>query len=270
MPSRIVFALIAGFFVLMNVLLWRWQFASRGPRGTPVPVRTVWEKVLTCPDNSSLEIRHRGVKIGRATCQASIGEAAATGRTLSEEPPPEGMVEQATGYTLDFDGEFSLDASSRLHFNVGLKLSTNLSWQELSLRFRVKPFTWELLADAAAQTVRYSAGEDSDREVRSFTLAELRQPERLLRSLGGPALSPALAALGLPLGATGTNLAAGLRWEAWNASIQVGRARVRAYRLEARLLDRYRLVLHISQVGEILRVELPDGIVLINEALTSM
>ena len=47
----------------------------------------------------------------------------------------------------------------------------------------------------------------------------------------------------------------------------VGRTELRVYRLEARLLGRYRAVLIVSPVGEILRVELPDDLVMVNEAL---
>ena len=35
----------------------------------------------------------------------------------------------------------------------------------------------------------------------------------------------------------------------------------------ARLLDRYPIVIFVSRVGEILRVELPDNLVLVNEGL---
>jgi len=36
------------------------------------------------------------------------------------------------------------------------------------------------------------------------------------------------------------------------------------------LLDRYQAVVVVSRVGEILRVELPNGLLLVNEALTNL
>ena len=76
MRYRFYLLLVTAFFLTMNVLLWRSEFGSRGHLGAPVPADFVWEKVLTSPDHSSLEIRHHGVKIGRAQWAASIGEDA--------------------------------------------------------------------------------------------------------------------------------------------------------------------------------------------------
>jgi hypothetical protein len=42
---------------------------------------------------------------------------------------------------------------------------------------------------------------------------------------------------------------------------------VRVYHLQARLFDRYHIKVTVSRVGEILRVDLPDDWVLVNEAL---
>ena len=80
-----------------------------------------------------------------------IGEELATGRIMTDEPPPEGMIKRLTGYELDFDGNVSLDNLSRLRFYFDLKLDTNQNWQELSLKFVVKPFLWEIHASATAE-----------------------------------------------------------------------------------------------------------------------
>jgi hypothetical protein len=61
--------------------------------------------------------------------------------------------------------------------------------------------------------------------------------------------------------------ALGLHWEARHESIKLGHSSVRVYRLQARLLDRFAIVVFTSTAGEILRVELPDGIVLTNDQL---
>src|SRR5688572_14997120 len=177
MRYRVYFLLVTAFFVTMNVLLWRSEFGGRGQAGTPVPAELVWEKVLTSPDNSFLEIRHHGVKIGRAHWAASIGEELALETEDFEELAPEGMVKRLTGYSLDFDGTISLDDLSRLRFNLNLKLNTNQNWREFSLKFSMKPMSWEVQSSAEKQTVRFITEEDAERTERSYAFADLRSEE---------------------------------------------------------------------------------------------
>lgn len=270
MRYRVYLLLVTAFFITMNVLLWRSEFGGHGHLGAPVPADLVWEKVLTAPDNSHLEIRHHGVKIGRAHWAASIGEDAATGKVLSDELPPEGMVKGLTGYSISFDGRVSLDDLSRLEFDFNLKLDTNQNWRTMSLRFAVKPFSWEIQSSAEKQTLRFLAVGDENID-RTFTFADLRNPDKLVRELGGPALPGALAALGLSLPQTGPSSASlALKWEARNDRLDVRNNLIRVYRLEARLFERLKATLFVSPVGEILRLELPDEIVMINDALINL
>lgn len=270
MRFRIQFLLVTSFFITMNVLLWRAEYGTRGSSGTPVPPELIWEKILTSPDISQLEIRHRGAKIGRAHCVATIGEALATGRIM-EDLPPEGMVKTLTGYTLDFDGNLALDEFTRVRFNSHFEFDTNQAWQRFSIKLTLKPFVWELHADAATHSLRFASNDGEKTEERTFSSADLRQPEKLARDLGGIALPAALRAFGVPLPTTNvTAQSVGLQWEATSDRVKIGSNLVRAYRLEARLFDRYKAVLFVSPVGELLRVELPDGIVLFNEALLNL
>jgi hypothetical protein len=104
-----------------------------------------------------------------------------------------------------------------------------------------------------------------------LTFAELRNPDKLARELGGPTLPGALAALGLPLPQNGaSSVTLGLKWDARNDRIQIGNNLVRVYRLEARLFERVKAALFVSPVGEILRLELPGDIVMVNDALTNL
>src|ERR1051325_9967405 len=155
MRYRAFVVLVTAFFVTMNVLLWRAEFGARSHAGTPVPPEVVGEKALTSPDISYLEIRHHGVKIGRAHCAANIGEEPVASRIITDEPPPEGMIKRLTGYSLDFDGNVSLEDLSRFRFYFNLKLDTNQNWQTMTLKVTVKPFSWEIHASAQAQTVHY-------------------------------------------------------------------------------------------------------------------
>jgi len=272
MRYRLFFLTVTVFFVTMNVLLWRAEFGARSRYGAPVPAETVWEKVLTCPDNSYLEIRRKGAKIGRAVWSANIGEALSPSRVLNDELPPEGMIQQLAGYTLDFDGNLSLDELSRVRFNCNLKLGTNQTWQELALKVTLKPFAWSVHASEALQSVTLTAEDDEGRNERVLSFADLQNPEKLLRDLGGATLPATLAAFGVRLPQIGrtNSVDVGLKWEARNDWLKVGRNPVRVYRLEARLFDLYRATLFVSPVGEILRVELPDEIVLLNDALINL
>ena len=271
MRYRLFFVAVTAFFITMNALLFRSEFGAGRP-GASVPVATVWEKVLTCPDNSFLEIRHKGVKVGRAHWAASISEQAVTEAAALDDAPPEGMVKEVTGYSLDFDGSFAIDDATRLRFTCGLRLETNQVWREFSVRFTLKPELWELIASAPDQTLRFiTDGADEGRKEQVFTFADLRRPDKLARALGGPLLPATLGAMGLSLNqARATNFAAGIQWTARNDSLAIGRNELRVYRLEARLLDRAKIVLLISPVGEILRMELPGDVVLNNEQLASL
>src|SRR5258708_25535382 len=73
MFSRIALLLITLFWLTMNYLLWRSEFGGRGETGSAVPVETIWRKILTAPDNSSLEIIHQGTKLGYCRWAANLG-----------------------------------------------------------------------------------------------------------------------------------------------------------------------------------------------------
>lgn len=271
MRYRFFLFLVTVFFVTMNVLLWHSEFGGGGQVGSTVPLELVWEKILTCPDNSFLEIRHKGRKVGHAHWAANLGEDPSANKVTADELPPEGMIKQLTGYRLDFDGGVSIDPLSRLGFNTRLVLDTNQNWQEFHLTLKLKPFLWQVRASEPLQNVILTSEDDDGHSERTFTFADLRNPDKLLADVGGAALPAALAAFGVRWPAQGAgrtnNMALGLEWQARNDWLRVGSNPVRVYRLEAQLFDRYRAALFVSPVGEILRVELPDEIVLMNEGL---
>ncbi len=277
MRYKIYLLLVTSFFVTMNALLWRSEFGARGRLGMPLPPETVWEKVLTSPDNSFLEIRHKGVKIGRAHWTASINEAPAASLLNTDDAPPEGMVKTVTGYALDCDGTVSLEDLSRVRFNCGIKFNTNQAWQEIVVKISIKPFTWEIHSSAVTETLRFTAEDDEGRREQSYLFRDLQSPEKIAKAFGGPLMPAMLAVAGLPMNrpiegkpANPSRLSLGLGWEARNDWLKVGRTPIRVYRIEAKLFDRFRAVFFVSPVGEILRVELPDDVVLMNEALMSL
>ena len=271
---RIWLAIATMFWLAMMFLLWRSEFGSVRRLASTVPPGMVWKKMLTAPDQSTLEIRHGTNHLGYCHWRPDIGQERATGAQMFEEDenPIEGMVPRLAYYTLDLDGNVTVPGfPSRVRFSAGLKLDTNSNWQTFETRVRLRPDVYEVFANAVEQTVRVHVDAGGDQFDRKFRFAELRNPQLLLRELGGPMLPAMIGAMGLPLSTNNISPASlGLRWEARSDSVIVGHNRVRAYRLQTRLLDRYRITLFISPVGEILRAELPNQIVLVNDHLTGL
>jgi hypothetical protein len=271
MLSKIVIIAITAFFIIMNALLWHWELAARNDLGSPVAARTVFERILTAPDFSSMEVIHHGNKIGHCRWVPAIGEERRVGQVMSEEPP-EGMVKRAVNYTLDVTGNIFLDQTQRVRFSADLRLSTNYVWEEFGLHLGLRPTEWTLRTVAAEEKIHLTADQGDAAFQRVIAFRDLRNPEKLLREFGGPFLPATLAAFGFSMPTTDSvqNLSLGLKWEAHQDRLAIGNARLRCYRLRARLFDRYEIVLFVSTIGELLRVELPDQIVLRNEALASL
>ena len=59
-----------------------------------------------------------------------------------------------------------------------------------------------------------------------------------------------------------------VKWEANNDSMRFGHSKVKVYRLHTKVLGSHEIFIFVSRVGEILWVELPDKIVLSNDAFT--
>jgi hypothetical protein len=178
------------------------------------------------------------------------------------------MVKELTGYTVDLDGNLVFgDAPSRIRFTLHLGFATNNVWKDVLLRVTSRPETWEIQSRAVDEKLRLKYESDEGRWSRVFAFDELRDPRKLVEEFVGPLAVP-LMAQWAPA-ASEQNLTLGLKWEARQDWLTIGHAQVRAYRLQARLLDRYQIVVLTSRVGEIMRVELPNGILLVNESLTS-
>jgi len=272
MRKRVWLGLVTVFWIAMSVLLWRSEFGLHQQPGSGVPPEMVWGKILTAPDYSQLLIRHHTNTIGSCRWRPDVGQELATGARMEEEEPVEGMMPELSHYTLDIDGYVMLpDFPVRTRFTSLLKLGTNFAWQRFDGRVLVRPDTYELSASAAEQSVRLQVDAGGDRINRVFRFAELQNPQKLLLELGGPMLPLLAGTMGLPISTNQLSAASlGLRWEARHDSLLIGGNRVRAYRLQTKLLGRYPIKLYVSPVGEILRAELPGEIVLVNEALSGL
>ena len=161
------------------------------------------------------------------------------------------------------------EVPSRIRFSAHADFATNHGWQEFRVRVALRAGTWEISTSAADEKLRLKYDDAGGTTwARTFSYAELKNPRALAEELGGP-VAAALMNQAAPLQQP-ENLSLGLRWEARNDWLKIGHTRVRAYRLQARLFDRYQAVVVVSRVGEIMQVELPNGILLVNEALTNL
>jgi len=267
MASRLTVAVLGVFWAVMTVLLWWAEYGPMRFKGTPVAPEMVWQKVLTSPDSSSLAIIHRGERIGFCHVVATVAGVAGTGKVS---PPPEGMVRHVGGYQLDATGSLHPpDSDLRLRFSIRLLLTPEHEWSALQVELVSRPTTIEASVEFEQGLLNLSVNNPELRFQRSLRLAEVGSAEALIQEILGPVatfipdLSPfSLEAVSLP------GLGLDLEWVAATDQFKFRQASVPAYRLSARLFEDSSVVLIISRAGEILRVELPDDMVWINDALT--
>ena len=264
MLSRFVLLLLTVFWVTMNVLLVRSEFGGGDQASSRVPVNLVWQRILTAPDNSSLEIFHHGQRVGYCRWSAILGSSAAAKKLAATEELPEVTADEISDYQLQFEGNANLEnLSERLRFDCTADFGTNHAWRELRVRLSLHPNLWILSANAATRNFRLHIEGDEGAFDRVIAFNDLQQPDVLARELGLPV---PIGLLGFPLNTNASEtLAAALRWEARTDTFQIGHTPVRAYCLKARLLNRFQIRILVSRVGEILRVELPDDLVLVND-----
>jgi hypothetical protein len=269
MRSRIFFAVIAGFWLVMNFLLWRSQSGAHSQIGGVIPAQIVWDKILTAPDNSSLDIYDHEKKIGYCQWMVNMGGAAeALNQSLSKDYAPDGLIPQPSGYGLSLEGNTAIFGTNRVRFEMRLSLSTNQTWQDFRLTAKMRPVVWDIHAIAAARKIMVKVNGDGDSWQRTLAFSDFEHPESLLAELGGDDFAGLAGAANLPLQKDSiTQAAAGIRWEAHEDWMQAGHSRVRVYRLETELFGQ-RLRLLTSRAGEILLVEAPDQLTFRNDAFS--
>lgn len=263
---RVVFALILLFWLAMNALLLRSEFGAHHDLGSTVPIEMVWQRILAAPDDSALEISVDGKKIGYCRWKPTTTESSNPLPKGVDEAEPEGMVRHLFGYKLDFDGSLFLESQGkRLRFSFHGEFATNNVWKAFRLEGSLRPLTWRLEGVAADANLVLAIDTGEAKQQHQFTFEDLRHPEKVLREFG----------LALPMGMLPTmipfrdptQLTLGLQWEARQDWLTIGHSKLRVYRVQARLLGQYQVVAMISRIGEVLRLELPNGIVLLNDAL---
>jgi hypothetical protein len=255
MSVRVAFIFITAFWVTMNVLLWRVEYGSQN-RGIEVPVNLVWRKVLTAPDSSMLNVFQDGQRIGFCQLTTAVGEEMAK---LSDESLPPKHLPRS--YKIRLSGNIGLgNFVNRLRFDGELKLASNRTWQELNLKLTSRLETVEIDALGASQTIHLEITEGPMIFKRDLTFADLQNPNTLLLTFGGDFADELLDELNLPNFPQATaNATDSIHWEARRINVLIAREPTAVYQVQARLFERYEIVLYVSTLGEILRVELPGG-----------
>jgi hypothetical protein len=267
MMGRLGLLVVTLFWVTMNVLLWRNEFAGSNRGGSPVALEGVVERLLTSPDPATLEVRQNGKPVGFFHWYPDPGEE--PNRIYAGDYVPEGMVKSARGLLLRLDGNVSPPGTgTRLRVDLELRLATNRVWSEFNLVLGTRTAHISIRAHHERQTLDWRITRDRTVLEDRIDLREATDPEKLLAQLAGPMAAwisgPWTAAL--PQGADRRNLLdadARLDW------MPLGSSKVRIYRVRVRLAKRYEAVLVINRAGEVLRVDLPGGWRLVNEGLTS-
>ena len=266
---RLTIAAVTLFFITMNVLLWRSEIA--GQRTVLIPPKVVWKRILENEHKTNFEIRHRGARIGHCVWTTTI-QTEPLDYVDSEDLPVEGMAQKPLGYGIDFDGSFTLDPSLRLRFSSALTLSPELQWDQASLQLTLRPESWEVHASAPSNEVRFVMSDDRGQTERTFKLSDLRNPDKILRELAGPLFPELLHAMGLSfLSQQFQASAIGFSWEAWTDLLEMRNIQIPVYRLQGRYLDRVQVVVFVQrETGEIIRIELPNGVSLLHERLNDL
>lgn len=245
----------------MNFLLWRAEYGSRGGE-ISVPVSLVWRKILTAPDASTMNVYQNGERTGFCEFSTSVEQEMA--KLDENSPPPEGLAARA-GYQIRLNGNVGLgDFTNRLKFDGRLQFSSVRDWRELNLKISSRAATVAIHSLATNQTVALEITTDGSTSLRVFNFADLQNPGALLRAFSENSGGDFLGGFGLPVAPQTTALAQTIHWQASRERLMLGREPVSVYRLETQILAN-KIVIYVSTLGEILRVDLPGNITAVIE-----
>ena len=263
MRSRLFFLGVTVFWLAMNCLLWQSQYGGHSLFGSALPAEVVWDKILTAPDNSSLDIYDHEVKTGMGRWTAGLADSPLiSSKILAPDYRPDGLGLKPSGYTLNFEGRLLYKKTNNVKYDIAFALDTNKVWQDFVFHASTRGRSWDVHALARDERISLKVAEGDNIFDKTWTFAELRDPQSLFGEIGG---TFALGILGMNQSLPGVTTRT-LEWEAHEDHIKFGDVSVRAYRLDAYILGQ-RVEIYVSRVGEILRVDLPRKISLRNQAL---
>jgi hypothetical protein len=255
MINRLTFFGILAFWVTMNVLLWRAEFGARGG-DTPVPYQLVWRKILTAPDASSLSVYQNHERMGYAEFSTGVGQSMAT---LDEDKvPPEGLVKHA-GYQIHLAGNVAVgDFTNRLKFDGKVFFNNAREWREFTFKITSRTAIVDLTSTATNGFVHVRVDGEGGRLEKDIAFSDLEDPGALFRAFAGNFADVLLGSIDLPVFSADEE-ARQIVWDARRTRVKIGTEYVPVYRLETTVLGHV-VTVDVSTLGEILRLDLPDGI----------
>ncbi|MBI1841414.1 MAG: hypothetical protein HYR88_11265 [Verrucomicrobia bacterium] len=262
---------ITALWIAMSWLLIRSEFGDLRSAGTSIPPDVVWRKLIESGDQSMLALTQGGAtnRLGSFRWLPTALETVAASNAVDAATLPEGMAQGVSGYSLDFDGSFLLyegDHASRVRVSSRLQTDAAGAWTHWHLQVGARPDSWTVEASAAERSVRILAEGPRGAQDLRYTFDELANPAGWISRVSGlPAaefLMPILASL--RGGRQGGFLVVDARKD---HRLRFGRQTVRCLRLKATLLGAYSAVLYVNpQSGEIIRIDLPERVMLVNES----
>lgn len=271
MQQRIILGSVTFFWLVMNILLWRWEYSDQRP-GQEVEAASVWQKILRSPDLAYLDIYKKNRwrrPLGSFRWSSEIVDTdfinTTSGATL------DGMIRKATGYSIEIsNGYLDLPELPRIRYKLQLDFDANIKWKTLRIDFRQVPVIATVSSTATNNTAEFNIDTGEQVTTRIVPFADLRQPSKVAALsvelfTGSKQAAPWVEYLLQGLNpAAQLNYSADLEWKARYDWLPQVSSRIRVYRLEANLSGSKLLTIYVSRVGEILRIELPNEIVIRN------
>lgn len=271
MQQRIILGSVTFFWLVMNILLWRWEYTDQRP-GQEVEAASVWQKILRSPDLAYLDIYKKNRwrrPLGSFRWSSEIVDTdfinTTSGATL------DGMIRKATGYSIEIsNGYLDLPELPRIRYKLQLDFDANIKWKSLRIDFRQVPVIATVSSTATNNTAEFNIDTGEQVTTRIVPFADLRQPSKVAALsvelfTGSKQAAPWVEYLLQGLNpAAQLNYSADLEWKARYDWLPQVTSRIRVYRLEANLSGSKLLTIYVSRVGEILRIELPNEIVIRN------
>jgi hypothetical protein len=251
---------------MLGLLCWS-EFGGKRHLGTGASVDTIWNKILTCPDSSAMSVKIDGEDIGYFHWKPEILEGGVKSTGSEDTENLEGMIQQIQGYEIEVITSFGFaETGDRIRIGSSVLFNPDKNWQSLSVELRQNDESLNVRTSATDRQLKWTAND----QTYELSYEQLKDPSKLMGRFGGPLAAMALSNVPfLARGGNAANLAASIKWEASFSWIRILNQRVRCYELHTRVFDRD-IRVFVSLVGEILRVELPNGIELVNTTETQM
>jgi len=264
LSKKFSFWFILIFWVSVNLLLWRLEFGNTFFASEVISPDQFLFKVLTSPDYSMMVIKHHGTNVGEFNWMCDIVDAQNNlNRKLRD---IEGRIDTISSYSIRVELNLNhIEPLRNLKLGVDLNLSTNYVVNEFSAKLNLKPFSWRVSYNSAEGIFKIT--DLSLEKPKEFSISnnDINNPRKILETLG---ITPDIAAIFLPadLGMKINSFKRKLEYDCSLARIKIGNTYINGFKCQIKLSENSSIRIYINKVGEIIKIELPNYIVLLNRA----